>query len=206
MLKNILQAIIIYISTSIDYLFILLIIFSNVKRTPEVLQVYLGQYLSTGILVGISLIAAYVVNFIPQQWIIGLLGLIPLALGVRFAVVGEEEVEEEEISQRLLSSEGSNIIWTVALISLAAGGDNLGVYIPYFASTPPLYILVTIFVFFLGVGIFCRISQKLAEITAVNEVIERYEKIIVPVVFIGLGIYIMVENGTVSYLWRLIQS
>lgn len=149
--------------------------------------------------------SAYVVNFIPQQWIIGLLGLIPLGLGIKFALVGEEEAEEEEITQRLLSAEGSNIIWTVALISLAAGGDNLGVYIPYFASTPPLYIAVTLLVFLLGVGIFCRISQKLAGIPAVSEVIEKYEEIIVPVVFIGLGIYIMVENGTIQYLWNLIH-
>lgn len=93
MLQNILSALAVYISTSIDYLFILLIIFLKtiLKRSPSD---FFGQYLGTGILVAISLFAAYVLNFIPQDWIIGLLGLIPIYLGIRVAFVGEEEEEE----------------------------------------------------------------------------------------------------------------
>lgn len=93
MLQNILSALAVYISTSIDYLFILLIIF--LKTILKKVSVrFFGQYLGTGILVAISLFAAYVLNFIPQDWIIGLLGLIPIYLGIRVAFVGEEEEEE----------------------------------------------------------------------------------------------------------------
>lgn len=92
MLQNILSALAVYISTSIDYLFILLIIF--LKTILKGLRQIFGQYLGTGILVAISLFAAYVLNFIPQDWIIGLLGLIPIYLGIRVAFVGEEEEEE----------------------------------------------------------------------------------------------------------------
>ncbi|MFU0569888.1 cadmium resistance transporter, partial [Gardnerella vaginalis] len=31
------------------------------------------------------------------------------------------------------------------------------------------------------------------------ETVEKYEKVIVPVVFIGLGLYILIENGTINY-------
>ncbi|MGY4105806.1 cadmium resistance transporter, partial [Ignavigranum ruoffiae] len=37
-------------------------------------------------------------------------------------------------------------------------------------------------------------------------VVEKYEKIIVPVVFIGLGFYILIENGTINYFISLITS
>ncbi|MGC3596194.1 cadmium resistance transporter, partial [Enterococcus faecium] len=76
-----------YISTSIDYLFILLIIFSQNHNKKGLRQIFFGQYLGTGILVAICLFAAYVLNFIPQDWNIGLLGLIPIYLGIRVAFV-----------------------------------------------------------------------------------------------------------------------
>src|SRR5699024_11812381 len=56
---------------SSDLLFILLIIFSQSQTKKGIRQIYLGQYLGTGILVAVSLFAAYVLNFIPQDWIIG---------------------------------------------------------------------------------------------------------------------------------------
>ena len=103
MLQTIFSAIAVYISTSIDYLFILLIIFSQSQTKKGIRQIYLGQYLGTGILVAVSLFAAYVLNFIPQDWIIGLLGLIPIYLGIRVAMGSEEEAEEDEVVEKLES-------------------------------------------------------------------------------------------------------
>lgn len=48
-----------------------------------------------------SLVIAYLVHFVPEDWMIGLLGLIPLYLGIRYLVKGEEEAEEEEIIDQL---------------------------------------------------------------------------------------------------------
>lgn len=90
--------------------------------------------IGTGLLVGASLVAAYVVNFVPEEWMVGLLGLIPIYLGIRFAIVGEGEEEEEEIIERLEQSKANQLFWTVTLLTIASGGDNLGIYIPYFAS------------------------------------------------------------------------
>ena len=130
MLQSIFSAIAVYISTSIDYLFILLIIFSQSHTQKGIRHIFWGQYLGTGILVAVSLFAAYVLNFIPQDWIIGLLGLIPIFLGIRVAFVGEEEEEEEEVVEKLESRGTNRLFWTVALITIASGGDYLGIYIP----------------------------------------------------------------------------
>ena len=147
MLQTIFSAIAVYISTSIDYLFILLIIFSQAYTQKGLRQIYFGQYLGTGILVAISLFAAYVLNFIPQDWIIGLLGLIPIYLGIRVAMGGEEEAEEEEVVEKLESRGSNRLFWTVALITIASGGDNLGIYIPYFTSLSVSEIVIAIVVF-----------------------------------------------------------
>lgn len=89
MIQSIFLAFTVYISTSIDYLFILLIVFSQNHTKKGLSQIFFGQYLGMGILVAISLLAAHVLNFIPRDWIVGLLGLIPIYLGVRVALAGE---------------------------------------------------------------------------------------------------------------------
>ena len=77
-----------------------------------------GNSLGTGLLVGASLVAAYVVNFVPEEWMVGLLGLIPIYLGIRFAIVGEGEEEEEEIIERLEQSKANQLFWTVTLLTI----------------------------------------------------------------------------------------
>lgn len=197
--QTIISAIGVYISTSIDYLIVLIILFAQLSQNKQKWHIYAGQYLGTGLLVGVSLVAAYVVNFVPKAWMVGLLGLIPIYLGIRFAIVGEgEEEEEEETIERLEQSKATQLFWTVTLLTIASGGDNLGIYIPYFASLDWAQTLVALLVFAIGVIIFCKLSQVLSSIPLISETIEKYERIIVPLVFIPLGLYIMYENGTIE--------
>ncbi|TMR69842.1 CadD family cadmium resistance transporter [Streptococcus pseudopneumoniae] len=197
--QTIISAIGVYISTSIDYLIILIILFAQLSQNKQKWHIYAGQYLGTGLLVGASLVAAYVVNFVPEEWIVGLLGLIPIYLGIRFAIVGEDaEEEEEEIIERLEQSKANQLFWTVTLLTIASGGDNLGIYIPYFASLDWSQTLVALLVLVIGIIIFCEISRVLSSIPLIFETIEKYERIIVPLVFILLGLYIMYENGTIE--------
>lgn len=197
--QTIISAIGVYISTSIDYLIILIILFAQLSQNKQKWHIYAGQYLGTGLLVGASLVAAYVANFVPEEWMVGLLGLIPIYLGIRFAIVGEDaEEEEEEIIERLEQSKANQLFWTVTLLTIASGGDNLGIYIPYFASLDWSQTLVALLVFVIGIIIFCEISRVLSSIPLIFETIEKYERIIVPLVFILLGLYIMYENGTIE--------
>ena len=197
--QTIISAIGVYISISIDYLIVLIILFAQLSQNKQKWHIYAGQYLGTGLLVGVSLVAAYVVNFVPKAWMVGLLGLIPIYLGIRFAIVGEgEEEEEEETIERLEQSKANQLFWTVTLLTIASGGDNLGIYIPYFASLDWAQTLVALLVFAIGVIIFCELSRVLSSIPLISETIEKYERIIVPLVFIPLGLYIMYESGTIE--------
>lgn len=198
--QTIISAIGVYISTSIDYLIVLIILFAQLSQNKRKWHIYAGQYLGTGLLVGVSLVAAYVVNFVPEAWMVGLLGLIPIYLGIRFAIVGEgeEEEEEEEIIERLEQSKANQLFWTVTLLTIASGGDNLSIYIPYFASLDWAQTLVALLVFAIGEIIFCKLSQVLSSIPLISETIEKYTRIIVPLVFIPLGLYIMYESGTIE--------
>ena len=176
----------------------MIILFAQLSQNKQKWHIYAGQYLGTGLLVGASLVAAYVVNFVPEAWMVGLLGLIPIYLGIRFAIVGEGEEEEEEIIERFEQSKANQLFWTVTLLTIASGGDNLGIYIPYFASLDWAQTLVALLVFAIGVIIFCELSRGLSSIPLISETIEKYKQIIVPLVFILLGLYIMYESGTIE--------
>lgn len=199
MLQTIISALAVYVSTSIDYLLILMIIFSQ-SSTKGIIG---GQYLGTGMLVAFSLFAAYVLNLIPEDWIIGLLGLIPLYLGIRIAFKGEQDEDEDEVLEKMEAGGGNRLFWTVALITVASGGDNLGIYIPYFTSLTGLETGVALIVFAISVAILCYVSYRLSKITLISETIENYQRVVVSLVFIGLGIYIMMENGTIQTLLGL---
>lgn len=205
-MDTIISAVGVYISTSIDYLLILVILFAQFNNNKRNIQIYAGQYLGTAFLVSVSLFAAYVVKFVPEKWMIGLLGLIPIFIGIKFAILGEneEECESEEVRNKLKKNKSKNLIWTVLLMTVAAGGDNLGVYIPYFASLDWSRILVVLLVFIVGIAVLCELSIRLSKIPMISETIEKYERIIVPLVFIPLGIYIMHENGTIEIILEML--
>ena len=116
----------------------------------------------------------------------------------------DEDIDEEDIKGKITEN-GSKILAFTSL-TVAMGGDNLGSYIPYFTGKSLIEISISLVIFALGILILCKLSQRLASISAIGEIEEKYEKIIVPVVFIGLGLYILIENGTINYLISLITS
>ena len=106
---------------------------------------------------------------------------------------------------RLSSGKSNRLFVTITVITLAAGGDNIGVYIPYFSTLNPSEIVVMLVVFAIMTAVLCYLSYRLASVKSISETIEKWERWIVPVVFIGLGILIMVENGTFRFLWSLVS-
>ncbi|MDO9592691.1 CadD family cadmium resistance transporter [Tissierella creatinophila] len=195
-MQTLISALLVFISTSIDYLVVLIILFAN-QGTRGIKSIYIGQYLGTGILVGVSLIAAYFLNYIPQDLMIGFLGLIPLGLGIRSIFV-DEDVDEDSIGNQIKNNQSQ--IFAITGLTLAMGGDNLGIYIPYFTGMNVGQIVIVLAVFIIGIFLLCQLAKRFATIPMIGGIIERYGRIIVPVIFIGLGIYILVENGTINYL------
>lgn len=199
MLTTIVSAIVSYIATSIDYIVILVVLFTQMKKRKNgVRDIVLGQYLGFTILIVISLLAAFGLAFIPQQWI-GLLGLIPIFIGLKVLFEKDEGDEEDE---EILESTNrfSSFILSVTVIMLAAGGDNLGVYIPYFTVLNTIELIVTIVIYYIAAAVLLYLCQRVSAVKGISETVEKYEEIIVPIVFLALGIMIMFENGTFSMI------
>jgi cadmium resistance transport/sequestration family protein len=211
-------ALVSFLSTNIDDIFILMLFFSQVNKDMKVKHIVVGQYLGMGVLIAISTIGALGISIIPKEYV-GLLGLIPIYLGIK-GYIGykkeinnnvEEEVQdtEENIQEQVvLNQENKTLvsirkfispsILKVAGVTIANGGDNIGIYIPLFSSMKLYSILVTSIVFLLLTALWCFIGLRLAQHPFLNKNIEKYKHIFVPIIFIALGIFIIIESGTLG--------
>jgi len=201
MLMTILSAIAAYVATSIDYFIIMLLFFATEKSVPRRIGFVAGHYLGMFSLYAISLLAAYGAGFIPAPWAIGLLGLVPIGLGIKAAFRKDDDAEERKTVN--IADGRGGVIFAAILLTIAAGGDDLGVFIPMFASYAVLDIAVTIAIFIVCIGVLFFLSRALAEAAAVRDRIERYGRIVVPVVYIAIGVMVLIENGTLAALLGL---
>ncbi|AJD89554.1 cadmium resistance transporter [Jeotgalibacillus malaysiensis] len=219
LILNVISAIGAFIVTNIDDIFVLMLLFSQAKaqvKPSEGLKgnqtenkhispkdIIIGQYLGFTLLVVVSLLGTFGVMLIPEKWV-GLLGLIPIYLGIMLFIKGEDE-DENAILSSLNSGKYNSVFLSVAFITFANGGDNIGIYVPFFSTLTMNQLAVTVITFFIMVAIWCFIGYRLAAFKHVSETLENYGRWIIPIVFIGLGIYIMVENETFSALLSLIN-
>jgi|GEM_PF-6086647 cadmium resistance protein CadD (predicted permease) len=66
-----------------------------------------------------------------------------------------------------------------------------------------ILMLLTVLIFGLLTALWCLISLKLATHPVIRKRMETYQHILVPVVFIGLGIFILLKNGTLVLIGQI---
>ncbi|HEY9905659.1 MAG TPA: cadmium resistance transporter [Candidatus Sericytochromatia bacterium] len=200
-----------FAATNIDDIVILMLFFAQVNASFRPRQIVVGQYLGFSVLIIASLPGFFGGLIVPRAWI-GLLGLVPIAIGVTRLVNREKDEEVQAVSDELNRSRGNNSLGStltslispqtlnVAAVTFANGGDNIGIYVPLFASSTLASLLVILGIFFLLIGVWCYIAYLLARQPAIAHVLTRYGKAVVPFVLIGLGIFILLESGTYQLL------
>ena len=94
MIQTIVTRYSLYCDKALDLLVILLMFFARAKTRKEYRDIYIGQYVGSVTLIVISLFFAFVLNYVPEKWILGLLGLIPIYLGIKVAIYGDSDGEE----------------------------------------------------------------------------------------------------------------
>ena len=206
-----------FISTNIDNIFVMMVLYARVDETFKKKYVIIGQYLAIGILS-----AAFGLNFVPQKYV-GLLGFIPIALGVKEWISYKRpaqnksnrkefplETEKTEAAHpnklqnilRNVTSMASKIvkpeILSVALVGVANGADNIGVYIPLFTGYSSIQVIITIIVFVLMMAVWCFLGEKITDFPKIKAIIQTYKYFAVPAVLVGLGIYFITTSGLIA--------
>ena len=92
----------------------------------------------------------------------------------------------------------SKLVGTIAIITIAScGADNIGVFVPYFVTLSVTNLLITLFVFLILISVVFT-AQKLANIPGVGEIVEKFGRWIMAVIYIALGLFIIIENDTIQ--------
>ena len=203
MIQNIVTSIILYSGTAVDLLIILMLFFAKRKSRKDIINIYLGQFLGSVSLILLSLLFAFVLNYIPSKEILGLLGLIPIFLGLKVLLLGDSD--GEAIAKDGLRKDNKNLIFLVAMITFAScGADNIGVFVPYFITLNLANLIVALLTFLVMIYLLVFSAQKLAQVPSVGETLEKYSRWFIAVVYLGLGIYILIENNSFDMLWTML--
>ena len=203
MIHNVVTSIILYSGTAVDLLIILMLFFAKRKSRKDIINIYLGQFLGSVSLILLSLLFAFVLNYIPSKEILGLLGLIPIFLGLKVLLLGDSD--GEAIAKDGLRKDNKNLIFLVAMITFAScGADNIGVFVPYFTTLNLANLIVALLTFLVMIYLLVFSAQKLAQVPSVGETLEKYSRWFIAVVYLGLGIYILIENNSFDILWTIL--
>lgn len=225
--STIIKAFISFVSTNIDDIFVLMLFFSQGNNMMKTRHIIIGQYLGLGVLISISIIGALGISVIPHEYV-GLLGLVPIYLGIKaYTDYQKEGRDKKDIEKQENQSDENNkleettdikencittflknfinsSVFKVASITIANGGDNIGIYIPLFTSMNLIGIFITVVIFVFLIALWCFIGKRLAEYHFVQRNIEKYEHIFIPIIFIGLGFFILIDSSTITFIYKKI--
>jgi cadmium resistance protein CadD (predicted permease) len=212
------EGIIAFTVTNIDDMMILLLLFSQSDSSFRKRHIFIGQYLGFFAIIMLSLPGFFGGLFIQREWL-GLLGIIPIAIGMKQLINQQIETTESTAVQtvnpdfpRLLHpnpvfSFFLSILhpntYQVAAITIANSGDNISVYIPLFAGQDFVSLGIIIAVFLAMVGVGCGIAYLLTSQVTIGYILSRYGRAMIPFILMALGLFILYDRGTFKLLTQI---
>jgi len=183
-------AIAVFTATNVDDLVILLAFFADARIRPA--QIALGQYVGIAVLVVVSIAASLLAFVIPPRYI-GLLGVVPIAIGI--AKLWQLQARAEDNDEIAVSRDSAfGNVAAIAGITVANGGDNIAIYVPVFATRNASEITIIVGVFALMIALWLGAANWLVSHRTLGEPVRRYGRVGMPFVLIALGIFIVYES------------
>ena len=205
MLGTIIAGVVTYWSTAIDLLIILMLFFAKVKDKKGVRDIYIGQFLGSGLLILVSLFFAVILHYVPDKRLLGFLGIIPVFLGIKALILGDSD-GEKMANEKLKDTNQNNLIKTLIFITIVScGADNVGLFVPYFISLALPKLLITLIVFLIMIFLLVFIAQKSVSIPTVGTVLEKYSRWFIGIVYIFIGGSVLIENGSIQLFINFIK-
>ncbi|MBF2051644.1 MAG: cadmium resistance transporter [Elainella sp. C42_A2020_010] len=196
-----------FVATNLDDIVILTIFFSQINANFRVRHILVGQYLGFLVIILASLPGFLGGLVLPEAWI-GLLGLVPIGIGLYQLFNSNDDDTIQTVTCELSTKPRQTLFasllvpqtYHVAAVTIANGGDNIGIYVPLFASTSLTGLLIILSVFLVMVALWCAVAYYFSRHPAIMPILTRYGNVIVPYVLVGLGLFILIENGSYSLL------
>src|SRR6266849_6475290 len=168
-----------FAATNLDDLFLLTVFFG--RRVPA-RRIVVGQYLGFGAILLISVAAMWAAGFALAKAWLRLFGILPLVIGLIHLVrIHRSRASDEPQTRSSLS------VASIAVITLANGADNIGVYVPFFLANRT-HLLPVLTVYGLLVLAWFFVGKWLGNHPLVLKSLDRWGHWIMPFVLIALGL------------------
>lgn len=209
MLQTVLAAAGVFAGTNVDDIIVLTVLFLSARASgrPRPWHIWLGQYAGIAVLVAVSALAALGLTLVPDGWV-GLLGLVPIALGARGLIAATRNGDNESpaVAGNTPPVTGNTPPVTgnalaVAGVTIANGADNIAVYTPMFRTLGVAGSVTVTLVFAILVAVWCAAASWLGSHRRIIELAGRYGHWLVPLVFITIGLVILLESGVLTRLF-----
>jgi cadmium resistance protein CadD (predicted permease) len=160
-----------------------------------------GQVAGFIVLVAVAAAGA-IVLFEFSARVVGLLGLVPLAIGLRGLIGLRPGASASGARRRKSASERAvgRSLTAAMLVTIGAGGDNLAVYIPLFRVGGATRLGVIAVVFALGEVAVTALVLAGGRHPRARNVLDRLGALAVPVLLCGIGVLVLATSGTFTFL------
>lgn len=196
-LQSVSLAVVLFASTDLDDIFVLIGLFAD--RKYSVASIVVGQYLGIFFLVGVSAVAALMALVIPREYV-GLLGMAPVLIGAKKLIDLWGQDEEQDLILEMKPARAHTEVLSVGLITVANGGDNLSVYIPAFAVRSATEIAIIAVIFAAMTTIWLLLAHWMVNHRMLRKPLQRYGAVLAPLVLIALGCSILYEANSIALI------
>jgi cadmium resistance protein CadD (predicted permease) len=170
--------------TNVDAIAMLVTYFADPKVRAR--DVWIGQLAGGAVLIALSL-AGSLLSLVVRSEFLGVLGAVPIVLGITKLI---DRDDDEDAQPR---KHGGAL--AVALATMASGGDNVGAYVPIFATRTHDELAVTVAVFVVMLVVWCWLCTALVRRPRVGPRVHRIATWVTPFVFMALGVLIFIESS-----------
>ncbi|MDZ8262242.1 cadmium resistance transporter [Nostoc sp. ChiQUE01b] len=197
------------VATTFDDNIYLTAFFSEVNRTFRPQHVVVGEIIGFTALVTVSFLGFLLGLAIPSTWT-GLLGILPILIGLNNLFNLNKDDSDEDKSANLKRNSKfkgfdsrKRSLWDVirdpqtyrvSAVTISNGGNNLGIYIPLFASSSIQNLAVIVPVCYFIVCCWLFMSYTLTHQPGIALVLSRYAGKIFPFVLMWLGFRILMDS------------
>ncbi len=157
-------------------------------------EVFVGHYMSFCLGLTAAVLGALIAADLLDGWAF-LLGIIPLSLGLwgLFRQPPETTIEASPVVSNTVGRIG-----VVAVTGIGLSGENIAVYIPFFADLSFGELAVVVGVYLVGAGVVFLLSLLLVYRVAADGISDRLDRWLVPSVLVVIGIYVLATGVVVS--------
>lgn len=182
---NWLLILITFLGVNLDFFFILLLLLKKHKLG----SVMMGYLIGLWTLLILSFSVGQILDRFLPEWVLGLLGILPIYMALK-----DEDEDTKEVNHK------SPVVITLITYLSVCAGCNLALFLPVLSTISAIQILEVIAVLTVLSILVILIIKWIGNIKPINDLMEKYGEILTKVVYIGVGIYVLIDSGLIAHV------